>query len=239
LLFRYIYVPVNLLSIPDAAGVLGISPARVRALVVAGQLPAEKISNRWLLDAAAVERRQHEDPRRGRPFAPRNAWGLLLYASGEHPQGLEPSVRSRLKRALRQEGLERLRPRLKGRARVLSYRAHPGEIPYLLEDPLLVCSGISAAAEEGIGLVSGREADGYLAAGNLKAFAAEHALAPAARGEANACLRVVPDEAWSFLDGRVVAPQAAVAMDLSEEPDARSAQAGDDFLRQLDQAAGR
>ena len=219
----------------EAAGILGVTPGRVRALVTSGYLPASKISDRWLLEHGAVVRRQHEDPARGRPFTPRNAWALLMLASGEFSGELNPSVRSRLKRALRQEGLERLRPRLGGRARALPYRTHPGEAPYLLEDPLLVRSGISAAAEQGLGLVSGREADGYIAANDLEMFVKNHALAPAVQAEANVRLRVVPDEAWPLLVSRIVAPKAAVALDLSEDPDARSAQAGRQVLRELDQ----
>ena len=228
---------MNLISASDAAELLGVSPARVRALVSAGQLPALKISNRWLLDRAAVERRQREDRSRGRPFAPRNAWALLLYASGEPPRDLDPSVRSRLKRAFEQEGLKRLQRRLGSRAQTHFYRSHPGEIPYLLEDPSLIPSGISAAGGQEIGLVSGREADGYLSADDLDAFVRAHRLAPAARGDANVRLRVVPSEAWGLLSGRPFAPRAAVALDLAAEPDHRSSQAGLQVLRELDRAA--
>ncbi len=94
-------------------------------------------------------------------------------------------------------------------------------------------SGISAAGDHSFGLVPGREADGYLQARELKGFIARHALEPAGI-EGNVRLRVVPKEAWSFLEGRQVAPRAAVALDLAEELDSRSSQSGNKALRDLD-----
>lgn len=94
-------------------------------------------------------------------------------------------------------------------------------------------SGISAAGSYDIGLVSGREADGYLPEGELRRFIQEHALSPAGP-DGNVRLRVVPDEVWAGLGGRSVAPEAAVALDLMEESDPRSAKAGGEALKKLD-----
>jgi hypothetical protein len=198
-----------------------------------GQLSATKIGARWLVERAAVEQRRSLGAHGGRPFASHNAWALLLLASGEEFEGIDPSVRSRLRRALELEGLERLAPRLGLRAKVLSFSAHPGEIPYLIDEPALMKSSISAAASQGIGLVSGREVDGYLQEDGLKKFAERHALM-AAGLEGNVHLRLVPDQAWGLLDKRSMAPAAAVALDLAEEPDSRSAKAGLKALREID-----
>jgi excisionase family DNA binding protein len=224
---------VDPISIPEAANVLGLSSSRVRALVVRGQLPAAKVGGRWLVERAAVEARRRRKAPGGRPFAPHNAWALLLLASGKDVEGIDPVVRSRLRRALALEGLEKLGPRLVRRAEVRFFIAHPGEISYLLDDPDLVRSGISAAGAHGFDLVSGQEADGYLRAGALKKFAASHALSPAGP-EGNVYLRLVPSEAWHCLAGERVAPVAAVALDLAEDPDSRSARAGRAALRDLD-----
>jgi hypothetical protein len=202
-------------------------------MAVHGQLSAAKIGDRWFVERAAIELRRRNGAHKGRRFAPRNAWAMLLLASGDRVGEMDPSVRSRLKRALDWQGLKLLRPRLVQRAEALSFRAHPGEISYLLEDPEFVRSGISAAGDLGLSVVPGREADGYLPARALKKFVARHALKPAG-AEANVCLRVVPNEAWHFLEGREVAPRAAVALDLAEELDPRSAQAGKESLRDLD-----
>jgi hypothetical protein len=224
---------VDPVSIPDAARILKLSPDRVRALAVHGQLSAAKLGDRWFVERAVVERRRKEGAHAGRRFSPRNAWALIALVSGKKVEGIDPSVRSRLKRALALEGFGKLSPRLSQRAEVLSFRAHPGEISHLLEDPELVRSGISAAGHYDLDLVSGREADGYLAKSKLKKFVARHALEPAGL-EGNVRLRLVPDEAWSFLEGEPFAPEAAVALDLIGESDPRSAEAGRQILRAID-----
>lgn len=223
-------------AVSEAADILGLSPNRVRALVARGQLPALKVGGRWLVERAAVEARKRQEVSDGRPFAPNNAWALLLLASGESVEGIDPSVRSRLRRALRLESLQKLGPRLFRRAGVRFLDAHPGEIAYLLEDPELVRSGVSAAAEHGLDLVLGQEADGYLRAGSFDGFASSHALSPAGSA-GNIRLRLVPNESWSFLAGRPAAPLAAVALDLSEDPDPRSVRVGRMTLRDLDRDA--
>jgi hypothetical protein len=156
-----------------------------------------------------------------------------MLASGEVVEGIDPSVRSRLRRALALEGLAALAPRLGHRADVSLYRGHPGEIRHLVNDSALMRSGISAVGAHDIRLVSGREADGYLPEAELRKFVKEHVLSPAGF-DGNVRLRVVPDEVWAILRGLPVAPEAAVALDLAEESDPRSAKAGAEALKKLD-----
>lgn len=202
-------------------------------MVVDGGLPAVKVGGRWLLERGEVERRRRQRPLKGRPFAPHNAWALLRLASGEDLGGVDPVTRSRLRRALALEGLTELGPRLARRAQSVSFDAHPGEIPYVVEDGRFVASGASAAAAHGLDLISGSEADGYIRAGALQGFEGDHALRPAGE-RSNVRLRVVPDSAWHLLlDGSRVAPLAAVALDLAEDADPRSAAAGRGALKAL------
>lgn len=224
---------VDPISVSEAAQALELSPARVRAMASGGQLSASKIGGRWLVERGAVEQRKRRGGHDGRRFVPQNAWALLMLASGEVVEGIDPSVRSRLRRALALEELGALAPRLSGRAEVSLYRAHPGEIRHLINDAALMRSGISAAGSHDMGLVSGREADGYLPQSGLKRFIKEHALVSAGI-DGNVRLRVVLDEAWAILGARSVAPEAAVALDLSEESDPRSAKAGAEVLKKLD-----
>ena len=221
------------MSISEAAKVLDLSPARVRAMAVHGQLSAMKLGDRWLVERSAVEQRCRNGSLSGRRFSPKNAWALLALASHEEVKAIDPSIRSRLRRALAVEGLEKLAPRLEHRAEVSSFRAHPGEISHLLGDPEFVRSGISAAGDQGFGLVSGREADGYVQRDKLSGFIARHALEPAGI-DGNVRLRLVPKDAWRFLRDRKVAPKAVIALDLAEEFDPRSAQSGLEVLRALD-----
>lgn len=229
---------VDPVAVPEAARILGLSPTRVRALAVHGQLPATKLGGRWVVERAAVEARRRRNTPGGRPFAPHNAWALLLLASGGDVEALDPSVRSRLRRALSLEGLEQLGPRLARRAEARFFNAHPGEILHILEDPELVGSGVSAAGAHGLDLVSGQEVDGYVRAGGLREFVSAHALLPAGP-EGNVRLRLVPSDAWRYLAGAPIAPVAAVALDLAEDPDPRSARAGRAALRDLDRSHQR
>lgn len=220
-------------SISEAASALELSPARVRALVAHGRLPGAKLGDRWFVERASVERRRQDGSHRGRPFSPRNAWALLRLASGQEIGEIDPSVRSRLRRALRLDGLLKLEPRLARRGEVLSFRAHSGEIRYLLEDPDLLRSGISAASDHGFGLIGGGEADGYLSKTELKRFVARHGLEPAGL-EGNVRLRLVPSDVWGQVANNGVAPVAAVALDLFTEPDPRSRHCGREALLSLD-----
>jgi hypothetical protein len=97
-----------------------------------------------------------------------------------------------------------------------------------------VRTGISAAGELGFDLLSAREADGYLSVDKLKEFVGHHALASPGSGVPNVRIKLVPEKAWRFLEGMSTAPLAAVALDLSEDPDSRSSRAGKAALRSLD-----
>jgi hypothetical protein len=225
----------DMLSLAEAAGQLGIGPSRARALAAAGALPAAKIGKQWVIDPAAVAERNRIAHGAGRPFEPKNAWGLLSLASGEEPEWLEPKVSWRLRQSLKLGGLGGLIPRLGRRARIEIFQAHPGEIKHVLRDPALVRSGVSASASLGLDLVSGAEADGYVRESEVERFKREHALRNSWLGEANVIVRVVPDEHWHLPAGSE-APAAAVAVDLAEDPDPRSHQAGESLLNRLERA---
>jgi excisionase family DNA binding protein len=220
------------ISISDAAKALDLSTARVRLLAASGALPAEKIGGRWLLDRAGVEGRRRRGAAGGRPFTPHNSWELLrLSSSGE-------SADSRLRRALAVDGLVGLAPRLRNRASVSRYVGHPGEIGHVLSDDRFVVSGISAAGAVGLDLAAGKAADGYVRASDADDFLEEHVLSLAGSDGASVIVRAVPDSVWDdFLAGLPHAPEAAVALDLSEDADPRSSAAGDALLSRLDRAA--
>lgn len=119
---------------------------------------------------------------------------------------------------MRVDGLAKLAPRLVRRAESQHFDVHPGELRYLLEDPAFVRTGISAAGEYELDLLSGYEADGYVVASVLKRLIANHALSAADAHSGNVRVRLVPDKAWRHLADAKVAPTAAVAIDLAEDP---------------------
>jgi hypothetical protein len=227
---------MDLIASSAAAALLKVHPSRVRALAVAGELPGEKIAGRWLVDRRAVMKRAKCAPPAGRPLSARNAWRLLFLSSGRAIDGSNAKARWRLNRALQSDGLMALQPRLVRRGTPQRFDSHPGELTYIAEDGRVVLSGISAARPNGLELVPGKELEAYVRSGDLPAVAKKHALQPA-EGAGNVLLRVVPDEAWLFERDDRYAPPAAVALDLIESPDARSAKAGIKLLRRFDRPA--
>ncbi len=228
---------MTFLSVHEAAKELGLDPSRVRALVSSRVIPGVKVGNRWAIDSAEIARRRRNERSPGRPFEPGNAWGILFLASNEEAPWLASSVRWRLEQGLAFRGLAGLCPRLTRRAEMQRFHVHPGELHRLRARDELARSGISAAGGYDLGLVPGEEFDAYIRSGLVKRVQREHALEPAAIGEGNVVLRVVPDSAW-HLDSDDqhdhVAPLAAVAVDLADDPDSRSSRVGNNIIKKLD-----
>jgi Helix-turn-helix domain len=228
----------RLMDVSAAARELKIDPSRVRVLIARGDLCAEKVAGRWLVDPESIARLVRSPRSSGRPFAPQNAWAIIFRASGEPVEWLEQVAMWKVNRALRLQGIAELGPRLNRRANVLSYRAHPGELRHLSERDGVVRSGISAAGEHGLDLVSSSELDVYVREDRVAELAGEHALLPEAPSGANVVLRAVPAGAWHLGD-RGVAPLAAVALDLASDSDSRSAKVASEVLKQLDNALAK
>lgn len=227
----------NVVSVPDAAAALGLDPSRVRALAAAGAIPAQKIGGIWLLDADDVERRRGQRVPAGRPLAPRNAWRVLLSASGGgHDPRANAADRWRSREALKRYGLDGLRPRLANHAEVSAYWALAGELRALHERNDVVWGGLSAAGGHDLGLLSDDRVDAYLPASLLPSIVSDHALALVRRRDANVILRAVPDDAW-LLDAPGLAPAAAVALNLADDADPRLARVGHELIAKLDRGA--
>jgi hypothetical protein len=88
----------DLISVNDAAHELQVNPSWVRALIADGSLVAEKVAGRWLVDPVGVRERQRDPRPAGRPLTARNAWVLILEASGEPPKkDVDPLVLWRMR----------------------------------------------------------------------------------------------------------------------------------------------
>ncbi len=223
-----------LLAVSDTARELGVHESRVRALINAGELDAEKVGGRWLVDAATVSRRKRGQPSPGRPLSPRNAWALLLLASGEPPgEPLDSVSRWRLRQSLAHRDVGAMRTKLKSRGRPRYLRALPGELRALHAGDDLMLTGSSAASRYELGLLSPDAIDAYVPAHALDNLIAEHALGATSSIDANVTLRAVPDDAWPS-PARRYAPLAAVALDLVDYPDSRSSRVGRELLDRLD-----
>jgi excisionase family DNA binding protein len=219
------------LSVSDAARLLGVSEQRVRAMLAEEVLGGAKVGRQWLLDRDEVERLAHQGRASGRPFARRTAWALLLALQGRRPKWVEPWVWSRVRRT-EPRRVRELLPRLRRRAEIRKYRAHPGVIEALSQSPRIVVSGARAAGKHGLDLASPEEFEGYVREKDLAAVVRRWRLKPDER--ANVVLRIV-GEPWPFEPGERIAPQAVVAVDLLESSDPRSRREGEELLEGLNQ----
>lgn len=217
------------LSVAEAAARLEVNQSRVRALIAAGLLQAERVGGRWLLDVGSLERYQRERVARGRMFAPRQAWGILMLAADIKPWWLCASEISRLRRVLREQSLETLARRLGRRAERLFLYAHPADLSRLLAERLAVRTGLSAPERHQLALSGpdrGKVEIYYPASGitQLRNNYSLQSLSPP-----NVLLRVI-NTAWPFAEGIVIAPDSVIAIDLLESDDARTRRAGLELL---------
>ncbi len=69
--------PSAYFTVTEAARELGASEVRVRDLIEAKVLAAEKVGGRWLISPESVHGRKRTQRRRGRPLSPRALWQLI------------------------------------------------------------------------------------------------------------------------------------------------------------------
>jgi excisionase family DNA binding protein len=223
--------PIDLVSPPDAAAELGVSVRRVYDLVASGRLPAQRFGNRLLIERGGIGAWAKARSSGGQPFSPARAWGLLFLADGEPAPWLDPVSRSKLRAILRDRSVRKLRPRLERRGERHALRAHPSDLQRLASEPGIMRSGASAAHEVGIDLVASDYLDAYVPASRFDRLVNRYRLRPSR--QPNVILRCLPDVAFDW-EARAVAPPAAVAVDLAEDPDPRSQEAADRALRRYD-----
>lgn len=221
----------------DAAAQLKVTPSRVRAMIQDGQLAAEKLGDRWLVDPTAVERRRLQSPPVGRFLASANAWAALSLASGASGRcilagrKLSPSALSRVRSRLHSMRLVGIAPRLRGRASTQRFRAHPSDLPRITNEKGVVRAGVSAALEYNVDISAPGVIEAYLSAERLSRLQRKYGFEPSATP--NVIFHVV-DGDWPFVPSARVAPAAVVALDLIESGDQRDRRAGEELLRRLE-----
>ncbi|HEV3070454.1 MAG TPA: hypothetical protein VGY76_03390 [Solirubrobacteraceae bacterium] len=110
-------------------------------------------------------------------------------------------------------------PRLRARAEMEEFDAHPAELKRIIKRPDVLPTGVSAGDVLGLlGRTSGVEM--YAQAGERDGIVTEHALVPRT-GPVR--IRWVSDEIWPLLGGAVGGgvPRAAVLLDLLESDEPR------------------
>lgn len=222
--------PGAYLTVAQAAQRLGISARRVNHLVGTGDLRSSQLGAITVIPVADVERRRSLKPGAGRRLTASNAWGVLALASGERPPWLGADTRYRLGRLLAKHELVSLRARLVERGEPQAFRAHSSVLRAIRDDPALMLTGVTAAAELRLGLLAGETVDAYVDERALATLVARYGLRKSE--EPNVILRVVPAFMPSWPPSHI-ASNAAVALDLIEEDDPRSRQVGTELLRRL------
>ncbi|MFZ3471810.1 helix-turn-helix domain-containing protein [Streptomyces sp. 2.9] len=129
---------MELLSVKEAAALLGVDDSRVRQLLHDGTLQGQRVGGRWLVAGDSARDRKDRGPRSRRPLSARNAWGVLAVLDGHQPVGLSDAEKSRVRTRVRnllahgQPAPALLQELLATRAEVRSYRVHSGVLPVLL-----------------------------------------------------------------------------------------------------------
>lgn len=219
------------ISVAEAASRLGVNQARVRAMIAADLLDAERVGGRWLIDPDSVDRRKYVARSAGRPFSPNQAWGLLMVAAGMSPEWLSAWDLSRARGRLRRQGLLALAPRLVRRAAAYHLRAHPSDLSRISGEKSVVLAGVSAAERHGISLVAPGYAEFYASEEIMRRLTRQYALQPSQRP--NLLVRVVSGF-WPFAERCSIAPAPVVGVDLLDSYDARTRRAGKALLEEVD-----
>jgi hypothetical protein len=190
-------MPSDLVSLADASSILGVSSERVRQLVVAGDLPAQRFGNAWAVPMDAVVARRHSPRSGGRPLGPVRAWREIV--DGE---------------------VDPVRPgRYQRRAKVVRCEMSSADFESLPGAVGALMSGVHAAIGFGASLIAADDRDLYLSRSGFDQLGSLVAAIPNSLGKIR--LRVVDDDAWGIISGSEVAPRGAVALDLLDSADPR------------------
>ncbi len=218
------------LSTSEAAAELCVNDRRVRQLVDAGLLDAQKLGGRLLIDHGSVRRLRNAHREPGRALTPKNAWGLLNLASGKPFRGGDPKSRSRIKHYLDDSGdVARVAHRLSRRGEAHFLRGHRQDVEAIAADDRLVLSGASATDHFGFDLVAPGVLEAY-ADPRLYDDIRRRFFLESDNDSPNVILRIVPSAVWDEISGERYAPAAAAAIDLFESRDERSRRAGREYL---------
>lgn len=213
------------LSVAEAAKLLDLSPQRVRAMLQGGGLPGRKIGRIWIVDSDVLQQRRNTP---GRPLSAANAWALLAMLSGDSPDWVDPTERSRLKRRANDPAWL-VQALIEGvpRSRVHRWRVLPSDLSKVREIWDLLLSGLSAELPELDVLGGFQGLDVYADEDSIRQI--ERRFQPD-RESANPNLLIRnPTHPW-ILKQHGQAPRAVVAADLIVNEDPRVARAARQLL---------
>jgi len=213
--------------VAEAARQLGVSRARVYALVQQGQLDPVIQGDTLHVTRTSLNRRQAAPAATGAPLSPASVWATLALATGDpglvaHLRRLFPdrTERARVRTRLEREGLLALVPRMHRRAVIRRFSASAEASEELARDPGLVLTGLPAARALGWDLPEVAPAqipgvDGYVSELHLAGLVDRLGLEREGGAASGVLLRAV-QEPWPFPPQLRVAPPIVIALDLAE-----------------------
>jgi len=197
------HVPRDLVTLEQAAKELKVSPRRARAMVQSGLLQAEKFGNRWAVTIDALDHAANNlTGLAGRPFSESTSWRIIQ-------DGLAKQ------KGLDSKEIDRLRRRLRTRAKHCDYYTHPGVAKRAELDPRVVVGGQVAAIAAGAPIDDSGSRDFYIREDELGSFVSEYSLRAVATG-ANLHLHVVNVNDWPFESGCHLADPFVAWLDLAD-----------------------
>jgi excisionase family DNA binding protein len=224
----------QVLSVREAAEILGVSVQRVRQMLHAGQFVARRSSAGWLISANSVKARS-KGLHRGRPAEPRTAWAAinLLASAAEQslvdpPDGPLAAAKVVADRRLRHRVLQLLAAMpdpgadeepwlrlLSSRGQVRRFWVHPGLLDRLADDPKVSLGGASAVPTYVEGLTKGPDrVEIYVGAAEVEALIRRYRMRESPDGQVK--LVIVPlsvsSEHLPAPDNPVSVPAAAAGM---------------------------
>ncbi|HYN34991.1 MAG TPA: type IV toxin-antitoxin system AbiEi family antitoxin [Ilumatobacteraceae bacterium] len=224
----------------EAAKRLTVSTQRLRQLIIANEIHAERHGPMWAIDSASVEEySRHRRPTAGRSLSTRMVWAALLSDLGTDVDdevieafGLGRTEQARL-RALRERDANEWRWLARRRARVQRFETFDAYLDRIEHHDGVLRTGMSALADHAVDLVANRRTlDVYASASAAAALIDAMRLTPAATG--NLTIRAIDDfGASGFVLDRDVMPRAVVAVDLLDDADTRTSRAGSDLIEAI------
>lgn len=215
------------MSLAEAGRVLGVGAEQVRRYLHRGLLPAARIANAWLLPAGEVHALAAAPPRGGRPLSEAAAWRDILAGGVDFDDPHRYVNRGALSR----------------------YSAGSGMVSALLASPDVAVSGMHAAAAYADMLDPlADEAHVYIEQGWQQRLEHPHPMhGLAADPLGRVLVRSMSTDSWRLLRARcaagavrraeggtgVVAPGAAVALDLRVSPHPREQQVAEAIIESL------
>jgi hypothetical protein len=174
----------DLMTMEEAAALLGVSRRRAAALVQQGALPAERVGATWIISAETLRWAEHNLWREpGRPMSQKSTWRLIKQVrTTELPSGPE---------------LDRLRRRLRSRASHVSMYVHPSQLQRVCESRHVTLGGRNAAQSAGAPIDIRDQVDVYVRASQVEEIVSDSAARPVTIG-ANLVLHVIEDSLWPF-----------------------------------------